>query len=322
VRRPWFDARPLVVLAPMEGITDSPCRRISRLVSPDAVLFTEFTSARGLLHGNERTWKMVHFEPEERPLVVQIFGSSPEDMAAAAREVEARLRPDGIDINFGCPVRKVTGRGEGCGLMRDPARAALVVRATKDALHATPLSAKIRLGWERREEAVPFALALEEAGADLVTVHGRLRKERPRDPADWEAIARVKRALRVPVIGNGDIASGADARRRIEESGVDGVMIARAAMGNPWVLAEIVAALRGEPSPEAPGIDEKIRLILRHLDLNIAHHGDRRGVLAMRAHFGDYFSGFPGAKELRTRLNDLSTRDDVLTLLEPLLQLV
>ena len=129
----------------------------------------------------------------------------------------------------------------------------------------------------------------------------------------------MKRALRVPVIGNGDIASGQDARRRIEESGVDGVMIARAAMGNPWVLREVVAVLRGEPAPRAADIPEKIGLILAHLDLNIAHHGERRGVLAMRAHFGEYFTGFPGARELRTRLNDIATREDVVALLKPFL---
>lgn len=314
---PWYARRPLVALAPMEGVTDGPYRRVCRELAPEAVLFTEFTSAQGLLHGNERTWGMARFAEQERPIVVQLYGGEPGALAAAARAVEEQVRPDGIDLNLGCPVKKVLARGEGCALMKDPARAREIVQAMKEAIRV-PLSAKMRLGWESREEAVPFACLLAEAGVEALTVHGRLRRDRPRHPADWEAIARVKASLGIPVIGNGDIVSGEETARRQRESGVDGVMIARGAMGNPWLLAEARAALAGEPIPAPPTLAERARVAARHLDLNIERHGERRGVLIMRKHYSSYLGGFPGARELRQRLVRAATRDEVLALLAPL----
>lgn len=315
--RPWFAARPLVALAPMEGVTDSPFRQAAREVAPSAILFTEFTSAKGLLFGGERVWRLIRFVEAERPLVVQIFGAEPSVVSEAAARIDRELHPDGIDLNFGCPVRKVASRGEGCALMKDPGRAREIVQAVKAAI-TVPLSGKIRLGWESKEEAVPFALALQEAGLELVTVHGRVRRGRPRDPADWETIARVKAALRIPVVGNGDVMDGPDARARLAESGVDGVMIARAAMGNPWVLEETRAVLAGETAPPPPGIAERLRVLRRHMELNLLERGPRHGVISMRKHFGNYIAGFPGAKDVRTRLNEIETREGVLDVLAAL----
>ncbi|MFC1654941.1 tRNA dihydrouridine synthase DusB [Myxococcota bacterium] len=292
---------PAVLLAPMAGITDSPFRLVARSLGCPAV-FTEMVSAEGIFRDQPGSVRLLCFEPDEHPVIAQIFGSRPESMAAAAQRCQA-LGFDAVDINMGCPVKKVIRSGSGAALMRDPENAAGIVAAVRRAV-SIPLTAKLRSGWSPAEiNAVDLARRLADAGLDAVTVHPRTRNQFYSGSADWQIIAQVVAAVDVPVIGNGDLRSVADAKRMREQTGCAGVMVGRAALGNPWLLGQMAGR-----SSAPPGREEINRVFCIHLKKMIDWMGSaRRAVMRMRKHAVWYSRGVEGAATLRRGLKDLHT---------------
>jgi len=307
----WSDiVRPIVALSPMADMTDSPfCRIAKRLGAP--VVFREMISADGLTYGSEKSLRMGAFEEEERPIVQQLFGAHAGRMGDAVRLIEETYRPDGFDVNMGCPVYKITSNFNGAALMREPATAAAVVRAMKKATR-TPVSVKLRLGWSDPSEILEFIKVIEDAGADLVTVHGRTKEQAYAGAADWTMVGRAKGRVRIPVLVNGDIFTGDAAKRALGESGCDGVLVARGALGNPWVFREIAAALRGEPAVP-PSLEERVRVIKEHAALHAAQYGN---LVAFRKHLTWYFKGIAGIRPYKERLMAVSYETDLVPLLD------
>ncbi|NLY91938.1 MAG: tRNA dihydrouridine synthase DusB [Firmicutes bacterium] len=303
-----------VVLAPMAGVTDLPFRLLIKEQGCGLVC-GEMVSAQALVYGNRNTLKLLATDPRERPVSIQLFGSDPETMARAAG-ILATYPVDIIDLNMGCPVPKVVKNGEGAALMRDPKRAARIVRAVTAAVEL-PVTVKMRRGWaEGEENATELAILCAEAGAAAVAVHGRFREQFYSGKADWEVIRRVKAAVPIPVIGNGDLFSAADALRMREETGCDGVMLGRGVLGNPWLVRETVAALAGAPLPPPPTVKERFALIRRHLADQIVFCGEERGIKEMRKHLTWYLKGFPGAARARRLINEAIDRDHLFALID------
>ena len=304
---PWFenDRFPLY-LAPMAGVTDVIFRQLCKELGAD-VMVTEFVSAEGIIQADARTRKYTEFSDEQRPVGVQLFGADGVRMGEAARKIIDWKQPDFIDINFGCPVNKVVAKNGGSSLLRDcpllTSVAAELVRAVGDQV---PVTAKMRIGWDAKSvNAVEVARMLEDCGIQALAVHGRTRAQGYGGLADWEVIDAVARAVSIPVIGNGDIASAADVARRRRETAVAGVMIGRAAMQHPWIFREARHFLTTGDMLPAIGLDERWELVLRHCRLAVA--GGRSGnekqtLTAMRSRLMAYCKGFPGARELRQRL--------------------
>jgi tRNA-dihydrouridine synthase B len=289
-----------LLLAPMEGYSDQPFRRICRRLGADLV-YTEFTSSEGLVRMAGRTERKVALAADERPAGIQIYGRDPGRMAAAARTV-ARNRPELIDINFGCPARKVCGGGAGSQLMREPELLLTIARAVIEAVEL-PVTAKLRLGWDHDSiNIVEVALRLQDLGFHAVTIHGRTRCQKYEGAADLDWIARVKAALDIPVIGNGDIRSGADAERMFRHTAVDAVMIGRGAIHNPWIFRECRAWLEDRRMPDQPSLVERVDLLREHLELAIEHKGERRAILEMRKMYAAYLREYRGIKALRCEL--------------------
>jgi nifR3 family TIM-barrel protein len=296
----------------MAGFSDKPYRLLAAEFGA-ALVFTEMISARGLVSGSTRTLRMLDLAGEPRA-GVQLFGAEPDEMAGAAMIAVERGAPL-IDINMGCPMRKVVANGAGAALLLDIPRAAAIVRAVVRAV-PVPVTVKMRRGWRVGEElAVDLARAVAEAGAAAVTVHGRFREEYYGGEADWGVIARVKEALCIPVIGNGDVYRPEDARRMVDLTGCDAVMLARGSLGNPWLFAACRAVLAGDPEPAPPSVRERLAVALRHLDLAVAYYGERRGVVKMRKHLAYYLKGLPGAARLRREVCRLETAAGVRQLL-------
>lgn len=293
-------------LAPMAGVTNSIFRRICRAKGAD-ILTTEFVSADGIMHRNSRTREYVEFTPEERPMGVQLFGGNPERLGEAARQVIDWVRPDFIDINFGCPANKVVCRHGGSSLLRDCPLLEEVAKAVVRACDPLPVTAKIRIGWDASSvNAVETARLLEGAGIRRIAVHGRTRAQGYSGLADWDVIASVASSVSVPVIGNGDITDGATALKR-KETGVAGLMIGRAAMNNPWIFSEIKAALADAPFTP-PSIDERWDLVRRHCRDEIAARGDERSAMhSLRGRLMAYTRGMPGARPLRCSLSSVES---------------
>lgn len=307
------------VLAPMAGITDSPFRLLCRRQGA-CLVYTEMLSAEGLARRHGKTWRMAVFLPEERPVALQLFGSRPEAFAEAVRAF-GREGPDFFDLNFGCPAPKVVRSGGGSALLRDPKKVEAIARAAVGASDR-PVLAKIRSGWEiGAENAVEIARILEACGVAAVAVHGRTRGQMFSGKADWAVIARVREKVSIPVIGNGDVRSGQDARRMIEETGCHLVMVGRAAQGAPWIFSEINQALdlRGSAPPGgAPAWGLRRAVIEEHLRLMVEAKGEARGVLEMRKHLGWYIKGMPGAARLRQEMMKAETAAQVGELLDRL----
>lgn len=298
------------ILAPMAGVSDPVFRLLCTEAGAD-VAFTEMVSAKGLSYANDKTRHLVDMLPEEERVGVQLFGHEPRIMAEQARWVEAELgeRLAWIDINMGCPARKIVKKGDGSALMKDPGLAADIVSAVKAAaIH--PVTVKFRRGWseEAGESAPSFARQMQEAGADAVTVHGRFAMQFYQGASDAGCIARVKEAASIPVIGNGDVRSGGDAVRLLEETGCDAVMVGRAAQGNPFVFADIQAALKGQPAPAAPTLEDRIALARRHVDGLLAIRP--RAAAYLRKHAMWYLHGAPHAAAARGRLACCSTAEE------------
>src|SRR3989344_3682135 len=306
----WKDAgRPIVALAPMAGVTDASYRQFIKSICPEAIVYTEFLSTDAIHHGAEKTMQMLEFDPTiERPFVVQIFGNNEEHFITTCKIIE-QMGADGIDINMGCPAARVVSSCHGSALIRRPELAAKLVSAAVKAV-SIPVSVKTRLGWENSESLIHFCKALEQAGAACLAIHGRTYKQKFSGDADWNPIYELKNSALIPVLGNGDIRSADDAVRLV--GNLDGVMVGRGTMGNPWILKEIYSALRTGSTASAPAsLMEKVPFILMHCELSVKYKGERRGILEMRKHLAGYVKGFDGAKEVRKNLMGAESLKDV-----------
>ncbi|MDD6627841.1 MAG: tRNA dihydrouridine synthase DusB [Lachnospiraceae bacterium] len=290
-----------IILAPMAGVTDLPFRL---LCSEQGAGLTcmEMVSAKAILYKNKNTEALLEIHPEEGPTSLQLFGSDPKILSEMAKQIEER--PFSIlDINMGCPVPKVVNNGEGSALMKQPKLVGKIVSAVSKAIEK-PVTVKIRKGFdEQNVNAVEIAKIAEEAGAAAVAVHGRTREQYYAGEADWEIIARVKEAVSIPVIGNGDITDGISARKMMELTGCDGVMVGRAARGNPWLFRQIIAYLRDGTVLPRPDIAEVKEMLLRHAGLQLETKGEYTGIREMRKHFAWYTTGYPNSSRLRQNVN-------------------
>jgi nifR3 family TIM-barrel protein len=298
-------------LAPMAGVSEAPFRLLCRRFGADVVV-SEFLSSEGLRRGSERTLRMAAFDAEERPIGIQIFGAEPSAMAEAAALVTDVFAPDYVDINFGCPVKKVVKRNGGSGCLKDLGLVQQIIRAVVGATRL-PVTVKIRSGWDESvRDPVGIALRCQEAGARALTLHARTRTQMFSGAARWEEIASVVEALEIPVIGNGDVTCAADVVRMRRETGCAGVMIARGAFGNPWIFRDARALLDGRPVPAAPTAEERFRTALEHARLTLALDGDSpKTAMEFRKHLGWYARGLPGAAALRERLHRVDTLAEV-----------
>lgn len=297
-----FFAAHRLLLAPMAGVSDEAFRTLCREQGAD-LTYTEMVSAKGLSFANEKTRHLLDLAEGEDLVAVQLFGHEPEVMAHQAAWVEETMGHSlaYLDINMGCPARKIVTKGDGSALMNDPELAARIVSACVEAVDH-PVTVKFRRGWaEGDETCVEFARRMEQAGACAVTVHGRYALQLYRGRAEWDAIARVKEAVCIPVVGNGDVRTGADAAALVERTGCDAVMIARAAEGNPWVFTQAKAALEDRPEPAPPTVEERIAMARRHARLLAKRQG--RNIVRMRKHAMWYLAGLPGAAAARAKIN-------------------
>ena len=298
-----------VILAPMAGVTDLPFRLLCKRQGAGMVCM-EMVSAKAVLYRNRNTEELLRVSPEERPVSLQLFGSDPGIMG----EIAAQLAPspfDVLDINMGCPVPKVVNNGEGSALMKDPVLAEKIIRSVVQAC-GKPVTVKIRKGFdEAHVNAVELARRAEEAGAAAVAVHGRTREQFYSGKADWEIIAKVKEAVTIPVIGNGDVDGPESAERMLRETGCDGVMAGRAARGNPWIFREITSYLETGKVPERPDAAEKRECILEHARLMLAQKGEYTAVREMRKHVSWYTFGYPGSAKLRGKINTIETMEEL-----------
>ena len=290
-----------IILAPMAGVTDLPFRLMCSEQGAGLTCM-EMVSAKAIWYQNKNTESLLEIHPDEGPTSLQLFGSDPKIVSEMAKRIEER--PFAVlDINMGCPVPKVVNNGEGSALMREPRLAGEIIRATVKAIQK-PVTVKIRKGFdEAHVNAVEIARIAEDAGAAAIAVHGRTREQYYAGEADWEIIQRVREAVSIPVIGNGDITDGADARRMLEQTGCAGVMIGRAARGNPWLFGQIIAYLKDQTVIEGPDREERKAMILRHARLQLATKGEYTGVREMRKHMSWYTAGMPNSARLRQSVN-------------------
>lgn len=291
-----------LLLAPMEDVTDPSFRYMCKRFGAD-VVYTEFISSDGLIRDAAKSLKKLEIDDAERPVGIQIYGHLIEPMVEAARMAEA-AGPDLIDINFGCPVKKIAGRGAGSGMMRNPD---LMVEMTRQIVRAVnkPVTVKARLGWDEESKNIEeIALRLQDVGIAALTIHGRTRAQMYRGEADWTLIGRVKNnpQIRIPIIGNGDVDSGPKAREMFDRYGVDGIMIGRATYGRPWIFREVKHYLAtGEVLPQ-PSVVERVAIAKEHLRKSLEIKGDHVGILEMRRHLTNYFKGLPDFKATRLKL--------------------
>ena len=294
-------------LAPLAGITDAPFRRICREQGAGLV-YSEMISGKGLYYNDKSTERLLKIYEDEKPVAYQIFGSEPDVMSAAAKKLAERENCI-LDINMGCPVPKVVKNGEGSALLKDPDLARTIVEAAVQTA-GKPVTVKIRIGWDASNiNAVEIAKVAEAAGADAIGVHGRTREQYYSGKADWEVIRQVKKAVSIPVIGNGDVFSGLDAIRLMDQTGCDFVMIARGALGNPWIFREALALWQGRQLPPQPELEEKLELMIKHFDLLLLEKGEFAAVREMRKHAGWYLKGIPGSAAVRRELNTIVKAD-------------
>ena len=309
----FFEQRPLV-LAPMAGYTDAVFRRLCHEDGCD-LAFTEMISAKGLLHSNEKTRMLTRPGPDEGPLGVQLFGSDPVSMGVAARVVTEELGESlfCLDINCGCPARKIAGNGDGSALLLDLPLAEKVISSVVKHTRL-PVSVKFRSGWDEAHiVSVDFARMAEAAGASFLTLHPRTRMQQYSGSADWNEIAKVRAAVSIPVIGNGDVTDGPSALRMLSETGCDGIMVGRGALGRPWVFSELRGALNGEERA-APDRQETAARILRHAELEMDAKGPH-GMVELRKHLPLYFTGQRGASALKKALSQVKTMEELRSLL-------
>ncbi|GAA0409052.1 tRNA dihydrouridine synthase DusB [Paenibacillus motobuensis] len=304
-----------VVLAPMAGVCNPAFRLIAKEFGTGLVC-AEMVSDKAILHGNKRTREMLFVDEREKPLSLQIFGGDRESLVEAAKVVDQQTNADIIDINMGCPVPKVTKCDAGARWLLDPNKIFEMVSAVVDAV-SKPVTVKMRIGWDSEHiYVVDNAKAVEQAGAKAVSVHGRTREQLYTGTADWSYIKQVKDTVSIPVIGNGDVHTPEDAKRMLAETGCDGVMIGRAALGNPWMLYRTIEYLRsGELLPE-PGAEEKIRIAILHMDRLAALKGESVAVREMRKHLAWYLKGLKGAARIKDSIMEETRRNEMVRILE------
>ncbi len=311
----WFgpDKYPLF-LAPMARYTDAAFRQLCKEQGAD-VMVTVFVMCESLLRGNESAWRAVDFTESQRPMGVQIFGSDAKRMAEAARKVEQRLRPDFIDINCGCPADKVTDQAAGSSLLREPKLLEAIVRDAVSVLEDTPLTVKIRIGWDASSiVALEVGKCVQDAGAEALAIHGRTREQGYRGEADWDVIDAVAEALDIPVVGNGNITSATQVAELRAHSPVAGLMIGRAALGYPWLFKEIKTYLETGTVPPPPALDERWSTLFRFSELLLEHRTDRdtrRGIGWMRAKLKALTKDMPGVKKLRPAMDAAQSLDEI-----------
>ena len=303
-----------VFLAPMAGVTDMPFRVLCK-EQGCGLVYTEMVSAKGMHYDDEKSTKLTLLDGREKPGAVQIFGSDPEIMA----EVAAKLNESDasiIDINMGCPAPKITKNGEGSALMKSPELVAKIVRAVVDT-SKKPVTVKIRKGWDDASvNAVKIAQLAQENGASAVAVHGRTREQYYSGKADWDIIRQVKQAVSIPVIGNGDVVGPKEAKRLMEETGCDAIMVGRGAQGNPWIFNQINKYLETGEIISAPTPEAKIQTIIRHINMLIEYKGERTGILEMRSHIAWYIKGFRDASYTKQKIFMLTDKDEIINLLQ------
>lgn len=308
--------KPIIALSPMADMTDSAfCRVAKRIGAP--VVFREMISAEGLVHGSEKSFRMGAFNDEERPIVQQLFGADPASMAQATRMIDDAYSPDGFDINMGCPVYKITSNFNGAALMKNPELAAEIIRAMRGAT-TKPVSVKLRLGWSKPDEVLEFIKVVEAAGAALVTIHGRTKEQGYSGVADWEMIGRAKQQVKIPVLCNGDVHSADVAPKALQISGCDGLLIARGALGNPWIFKQIESALSGKQWA-APTMTERVAVVREHARLHVTQYEEHTDLVTFRKHLSWYFKGLPGAKAFRDRLVKVASLEELDVILDEIL---
>jgi len=300
-----------ILLAPMEDVTDPPFRYVCKMFGAD-MMYTEFISSEGLIRDAAKSVKKLDFEEFERPIGIQIFGHDIDSMIKAAQYAE-RANPDVIDINYGCPVKKVVAKGAGSGILNDIPKMIKMTKAVVNSV-SLPVTVKTRLGYDdEHKEIVDIAERLQDIGIKALTIHGRTRTQKPRIPADWTLIGEVKNnpRMHIPIFGNGDVIDAVSAKYFKDNFGVDGLMIARGVYGNPWIFKEIKHYHKtGEILPP-PDIAERIRISMIQLSKSIEWKGERRGVIEIRKHWADYFKGYPNFKPFRVRLMETESFDEI-----------
>lgn len=298
-----------IFLAPMAGVTDMPFR-ILCMEQGCGMVYSEMISAKGIHYNDEKSIKLCDINENEHPAVLQIFGSDPDIMAETAAKLD-KSQADIIDINMGCPTPKITKNGDGCALMKNPELASKIIKAVK-ASTSKPVTVKFRKGWDDSHvNAVEFAIMAQESGACAVAVHGRTREQFYSGKADWDIIAKVKSSVSIPVIGNGDIFSPEDAMRMIDYTGCDAIMVGRGAQGNPWIFKNIVHFLKYNEILPPPDMNQKINMILRHMNMLIEYKGMHTGILEMRKHIAWYLKGFPNSAAVRNMIFKCTNREQI-----------
>ena len=305
-----------LMLAPMEDVSDPPFRAICKENGAD-IMYTEFISSEGLIRDAEKSTMKLDIYDEERPIGIQIFGGNIESMKLATAICE-QANPDIIDINYGCPVKKVACKGAGAGILQDIPK---MVKMTKEIVKSTslPVTVKTRLGWDENSKyIVEVAERLQDVGIKAISIHGRTRKQMYKGEADWTLIGEVKNnpRMHIPVFGNGDINSGEKALEMKKKYGIDGVMIGRAAIGYPWIFNEIKSYLKNKESSSKPTIEDRVRVCKRHLKHSIAWKGERLGIFETRRHYTNYFRGIPHFKDHRIKLVSSENPSEIIEILE------
>lgn len=305
-----------VVLAPMAGISNTSYRKIIKEMGA-GLIYAEMVSDKAICFSNEKTFDLLKMSEEERPIAQQIFGSDKESFIEAAKIVEEKMHPDIIDINMGCPVPKVAVRAQaGSALLKDPDKVYEIVASVVKAVNV-PVTVKIRSGWDEKHiNAVEVAKKCEQAGASAITIHGRTRAQGYSGHADWNIIKQVKEAVSIPVIGNGDVTSCYEAKRMIDETGVDAVMIGRGVLGNPWLIKECVDYLNDGTEPKEVSFIEKVAMMRKHYQLLTEDKNEKLALLEIRSHIIWYLKGMPQSKEIKNKICQSKTSEDMFNIID------